>query len=406
MSLQFELLLGNLDLMARAAVQRHQNRQERIQLLLDSLEKHATEWSVVEAALQRAGDLSDPKHYRSARPLDQEEPLNASIDPPALPGEATLIAIDGSQIMPDRHATQLYYLINIGGIVYRYRKAGEPARSPEPFTIPELVYPRDPEEELAFAYGGSDINVKRDLKEIGTLADKAWEHRGEPLLFSVLDQRLLYWPIGGPEASPNEDIVQWLAAMTRLRDSGSLMAGYIDRPMTGAVATMLYGLTGLDDPDFDWKSLGKQSGGMGLHDATLFAQILGPGQRSKVFAFMSPPNRRFAEYDPANEVCFFYFNPGPSAGDIARVDIPIWVAEDSAAVGMVHALVHDQCQILGGYPYVLARADEMAVIGRRDHEELNFMIDLHMQRHGIEGRLTTKQASKLWARSGKTRHGS
>jgi hypothetical protein len=307
--------------------------------------------------------------------------------------------------MPDRHATQLYYLINVGGIVFRYQDQPERGRSPETFTVPDLVYPHDQEEELAFAYGSGEVSIERDLKEIGTLANKAWENRGAHVLLTILDQRLLYWPIGGPDASPNENVRQWLAAMTQLHDSGALLAGYIDRPMTGAVVTLLLALTGLDDPDFDWKSLGKQSARVGLSDAALFARVLSPGQRSKLFAGVSPPNQRFAEYDPAAEICFFYFSPGRSGHPIARVDIPMWVAEDETAVATLHALIYDQCQILGDYPYVLARADEMAVIGQRDHEELNFMIDLHMQRYGIEGRPTAKQASKDWARSGKTRHG-
>ncbi len=44
----------------------------------------------------------------------------------------------------------------------------------------------------------------------------------------------------------------------------------------------------------------------------------------------------------------------------------------------------------------------MAVIGHQDQEELNFMIDLSMQRYGIASRLTAKQGSKGLARGGKT----
>lgn len=70
----------------------------------------------------------------------------------------------------------------------------------------------------------------------------------------------------------------------------------------------------------------------------------------------------------------------------------------------VHGLVYDQCQILGDYPYVLARADETAVVSHRDQEQLNFMIDVIMARHGINQAITAKQSSKNIARGGKTRH--
>ncbi|MFQ5421245.1 MAG: DNA double-strand break repair nuclease NurA [Anaerolineae bacterium] len=194
---------------------------------------------------------------------------------------------------------------------------------------------------------------------------------------------------------------QWLRAMTKAHDSGAALAGYIDRPMTTAVVTLLRSLTGIGDPKFDWRSLGKRGMGGGLTDAVLYGRLLDPGQRSKVFINVSPPNQKFAETDPANEVCFFYFNPGRG---MARVDIPRWVAEDEEMVTAVHALLHDQCQILGDYPYVIARADEMAVVGRQDTENLNFLIDVTMQRYGIESRLTAKQSSKGLARGGKTRH--
>ena len=45
-----------------------------------------------------------------------------------------------------------------------------------------------------------------------------------------------------------------------------------------------------------------------------------------------------------------------------------------------------------------------AVVGRQDASELNFMIDVIMERHGIRAGLTAKQSSKDIARGGRTRH--
>ncbi len=384
--------------MAQSVAEREDKRKDLTDELLVVMERYAEDWTAVDKALAMAQNLADPKLYRAARPFNHNAPLNAQINPPAPPQKATLVATDGSQIMPDRHAAHLYFLINIGSIVYHH---GE-SHAPRPFSIPELHYPADDREMARFIMGSSEVSIARDLREIGTLADTAWNLRGgdHPLL-AILDQRLLYWPIGGTEAAPNDDVVAWLRSMTKLHDSGALLAGYIDRPMTTAVVTLLRSLTGVGDPKFDWKSLGKQGAGGGLNDIALFRRLLEPGQRSKAFVNVSPPNERFAEHDPANEVCFFYFHPGRG---IARVDIPRWVAEDDEAIAAVHALLHDQCQILGDYPYVIARADEMAVVGRQDNENLNFLIDVAMQRHGVASRLTAKQGSKGLARGGKTRH--
>jgi hypothetical protein len=168
-----------------------------------------------------------------------------------------------------------------------------------------------------------------------------------------------------------------------------------------SVVTLLQSL--LAGPEFDWKSLGKRSTGL-LTDAALFADILQPGQRSAVFADVSPSNERFVEMDPQNEICFFFLNPGQGGQQLARVDIPLWVAGDRAAVAAVHALIYAQCQILGDYPYVLARADELAVVGRQDQAELNVLIDIFMQRVGVSGQITAKQNSKDIARGGRGRH--
>jgi hypothetical protein len=415
MALEFEKILHSLDEMAQATAGRRHSRQELIAEVIQTLNRYAQQWPAIAAALQQADELSDPKYYRSARPLDEVHPLNAALDAPALPAQATIIATDGSQILPDRHAAHLYYLINIGGIVYHHQiidqqlafsqSTGE-SPAPETFSIPQLVYPASDWEAAEFAISSGAVNIARDLKEIGALADKAWQNRdsAKPLL-AILDQRLLYWPIGGADNALNQAVRDWLVAMTKLHDSGAFLAGFIDRPMTGAVITLLLALTGMGNQNFDWKSLGKPAASGGLIDEALFSQLLQPGQRSKIFVNVSPRNTQFADYDPANEVCFFYFNPGITGHHIARVDIPMWVAVQPVAVGAVHALLYDQCQLLGDYPYVIARADEIAVVGHQDHEELNFMIDLHMQRYGVESRLTAKQSSKGLARGGKTRHG-
>ena len=108
-----------------------------------------------------------------------------------------------------------------------------------------------------------------------------------------------------------------------------------------------------------------------------------------------------AEIKEAN---FIYLRTGEGNRQLARVDIPMWVARDEETVSEVHALIYDQCQILGSYPYVITRADEIAVVGRRDQEELEHRIALRLAEQGIDAQMTSKQQSKDFARSSKTRH--
>jgi hypothetical protein len=158
-------------------------------------------------------------------------------------------------------------------------------------------------------------------------------------------------------------------------------------------------------PSFDKELLQGNHRWGNLTDASLFRQILEPGQRSKVFIDISHHNNEFREDDVHNEVCFFYMNPAQRGKQIARVDIPRSVAEDEAAVSAVHSLIYDQCQILGDYPYVIARADEQAVVTFKDKSHLDTMIGNKMQQYDINAQMTAKQSGKNAARGNKTRHG-
>jgi hypothetical protein len=418
MTLEFEKLSADLDDMAASAFRRQRQTQTQIEVALRRLHESATDWPRIELALGRAEQQADAKHYRSARPLDSREPLDSHIPVPPCPAEATLIATDGSQILPDRHAAFLYYLINVGVLVYHHGRG----QSPDAFTRPSIEYPRenlldddglegDTADEDEFVASSAVVNVRRDLAEIGTLADIVWEHQfSTPPVLAVLDQRLLYWPALSGGSESKEAIDSWLQSLSRIRDCRALLAGYIDRPGKSSVMTLLKTIEHLDDPTFDFTQLGRRKMWSEPTDVDLFSQILEPGERSKIFVDHSEHNTRFRFNDEDNEVCFFYLNPslsgqaGSNSRQIARVDIPMWVARQPSAVDAVHALLYDQCQLLGDYPYVLTRADEMAVVGRQDQAELDHRIALRMQSAGLEGTLTAKQTSKDIARGGKTRH--
>jgi hypothetical protein len=81
-----------------------------------------------------------------------------------------------------------------------------------------------------------------------------------------------------------------------------------------------------------------------------------------------------------HEIWFFYLNTG---ADLARVEVPEWVACNARQLDLVHAVVYDQCRFNNGYPYVLTRADEQAIILSEEREVLEGMIVQAMARHGL-----------------------
>ncbi|MDT8305705.1 MAG: DNA double-strand break repair nuclease NurA [Anaerolineae bacterium] len=400
--LELEKLSDEVEKMAQGAYELRQESGELLDDLLQKLAAHRTAWAKIDNSLRTAVGELGLKWYRSARPLDEREPLDAVVAAPPPPAQATVIASDGSQILPSRHGAYLYSVINIGTIVYYHGRGCAPFQT----THPVIDYPNGEDEEDRFVDDGAIVNIRRDLAEIETLVAQAEIHGKDGLpVLALLDQRLLYWPVGsGGNDEGKRVLTGWQAAMRQARECNCLLAGYIDRPGKRSVVTMLQTLD-INKPGFDSNSLIKPPGGTALTDVQLFRQLLKePGQRSKVFVDISQQNEQFSDNNLDNEVCFFYINSGAPGRQLARVDIPLWVAEDPGLVDLVHSLVHNQCQIMGGYPYVLTRADELAVVGARDRENLEMMIATAMERYGLYGSVTSKQSGKNVARAGRTRH--
>lgn len=400
MTLEFEKLTAEVELMAQNVYERQRVHELLLDRALAKLQAHAEDWQRIDYCMEQAVDKVGLKELRAARPLDQNEPLDATVDPPPSPERATIVAVDGSQIMPDWHGAFLYSLINIGILVYFHGSAA----APQQYTIPALDYPgRD--DDLGFEDRSAIVSLRRDQAEIQSLAQTIRDQQQAPRpLLALLDQRLLYWPaVGANDSEGQRVLLAWQQAISDMRLNGAHLAGYIARSRKQSVLTMLEALD-IDEPGFDVQRLTKRDQTLGMSDGALFARLLRPGQRSKVFVDVSQHNEDFSRRDEKNEICFFYFNPGPSGRQIARVDIPISVAEDEQAVRDVHALLHDQCLYLGQYPYALTRADEIAVVGRQDQEHLDVLIENAMQRHGLDRSATAKQRAKGFARAGKTRH--
>lgn len=401
MPLEFEQLTAVLDEMAANARERETTRQERLTAVLTALRTYRTSWAELETRLDEAVSLTlratPPRPYSAAQPFDHRAPLDTAVDAPPPPPSATLIAVDGSQIVPDRHAPFVYNLVNIGGIAYFHGRE----HAPDTFAVPRLTFPpADQLDDRSFQDGDS-VTLERDTFEMHTLAGKVGEYRAslppsEPIL-AIMDQRLLYVPAAEmAPAAKNDAIRAWQEGMKRIHEQSGWLIGYIDRPAKSSVITLLYALQQPPDPTKleDWA---------GLTDRDLFAQVLGPGQRSKLFVDVSLANEKFKGFSPQQEICFFYLNPGQSGLDIARVDLPRWVAEDNTAVDMIHALLVHQCQILGRYPYVIARADEMAVVTQQDRERLEFLIGRKLLAEGVNPAESNKQLMKYLARSHKQR---
>jgi hypothetical protein len=304
-----------------------------------------------------------------------EEPLDGVFRTPSLPERATLVAADGSQIYPDRHGLAFYYVINVGSIVFRHGSG----QAPTVGTQPQLHYT----EEQMYPDGkpiSSDlVSAERGLAEMRTLVELTMsEPSGGPPRVALADGSLLIWlqPAAIPEAHQDRILAGYLACLDRLREGGAAVAGFVSRPQSAEVVALLY-LAQLE-PDMRLEVDGlAETEYRGLTDRALFG-FLEPGERSALFVRGTADNQRFRARGHA--IHFFYLNTGV---DLARVELPEWIAHSPERLDWVHAVVYEQCQFNNGYPYVLTRADEQAVILGEEREALEGMIVRAMARHGL-----------------------
>jgi hypothetical protein len=140
-----------------------------------------------------------------------------------------------------------------------------------------------------------------------------------------------------------------------------------------------------------------------LTDGLLF-DCLQPGERSALFVNASPANQD--NYKPAGHtIYFFYLNAGrPGKDAILRVEVPEWVARDPAGLDLAHAALVEQCRVTDGFPYVLMRAHELAVVTVPERRELEHMVVGSLVRRGLTPSLSQKAQGKAWTGSARRRY--
>lgn len=347
--------------------------------------------------------------YRGAAPLDgpNAEPVHFIYPPPPTPQHGTLLASDGSQVYPNEQSPLHYYLINTAIFIYQYGVD----HAPVTLSNPVLVYHKDLVHDLnKQIVSNRTVDARRTLAEMQMLAGQAWTMHREGVrdpLVGLYDNHLLFW--AGSDVTHGDQIMRdYQAGMGQLRDSDTILAGYIDSPTRSRVVLrMLYLLSLGDEPDIKAheKLLGTGGDMEGLRDTHLFAEILEPGERSAIMVQNSPRNLAYRQKDPSFEIAFFYVKVANGYDTaIARVDLPMWVARDSSAVDALHGMLIDQCAMQGRtpYPYALTRADELAVVSGKDKRKLDELIRMELRRHGIQPQVPTpKVRSKQAARSDK-----
>ena len=326
------------------------------------------------------------------------EPLDTRIALQAAPEAHTVLATDGSQISPSHHEIAYCYLLNVGRVVLHYGQHRYPLLD----SLPEVVY--RPEDLYVSRQWGIRIEewmgYRRTVSEAEALAELALSVSAAaaappcPTL-ALTDGSLIYWFLEDlPLEARDRILPPILAAWDGLQAAGIPLVGYVSASRSGEALNFLrLQSCPFDAPDCLTHCPGKTENAPcqvcdPLRDATLWATRLDPGQRGPLWRSSASILENYGQH----QVYFCYVHVGT---EVARVEMPGWVATEPTLRDAALHMVVTQVQKGYGYPVALAEAHNQAVVRGGDRTRFFALLEREMIRAGLQNVGTSyKEARK------------
>ncbi len=281
-----------------------------------------------------------------------EQPLNHIFFTDAVAKNYIVCGIDGSQIYPDRHEGFSEYLINIGTVIFTYGASSSALLQTRPFLFTgqgdeAMVTP-----EL--------VNARRTGYELAQAAEVAQKNPGVCIM---VDGALVFWHLTTPEMQ-ELFVPEYLKNLKILQELKTPYIGYISASHSRELIRLIEATAELagDKQALDF-----------LVDTDILNHFLLPGQYTQLFK----SNLSAALYTEGLEPYFFYLHTGD---EIARVELPAYVARDQALFLNCLGIILDQNRKGNGYPICLSEAHEQAVVKAADRDFFYTLLQMHYQR--------------------------
>ena len=327
------------------------------------------------------------------------EPLDSCIDIPAPPYSHSVFASDGSQIAPSHHEIVYCYLINVGRVMLHYGQSLHPLLD----SLPEVFY-QEKDLYISKQWGiqlGEWMGYRRTVSEAEILAEMACQwvlppgsHQNIPNL-AMVDGSLIYWFLQDlPLDARDQILTPILAAWEQLKKTKIPLMGYVSasRSIEGINFLRLQTCPH-ENPNCvvncgDLEKYPCQKIDP-LRDATFWSHRLQPGQRSPLYR----SGLRILElYDESQRIYFCYVHVG---SEVARIEIPAWVAEDSELLNQSLSIMLGQVHKGYGYPVALAESHNQAVVRGSDRARFFALLEQQLVRTGLRNvGISYKEARK------------
>ncbi len=366
-------------------------RLEKAEKLLDLAQSHQQELT------EKYHFWRDRLFFSVAIPV---EPLETRKMLVASTPKHSIFATDGSQIAPSNHEIAYCYLINIGRIMLHYGQNLHPLLD----SIPEVYY-RGEDLYISKHWGIRTeewMSYRRTVLEAQCLAEMAcrWVSppgpHSEPNL-AMVDGSLIYWFLESLATEARERILPpILEAWENLRQKNIPLMGYISAARSSEAMNFLRlqaciheqpncpvycdALADVKTPCQIFEP---------LRDATFWRYFLEPGQRGPLWKSSS---RILDLYPESQRIYFCYVNVGT---EIARIEFPAWVAEDSNLLDQSLGIMLAQVSKGYGYPVAIAEAHNQAVVRSGDRARFFALLERQLLRTGMQNvGISYKEARK------------
>lgn len=282
--------------------------------------------------------------------------------------EYQILAVDGSQIYPDRNMSGAgCFLINTGGVYFDYGKLSSKVNffsEPGVFLLQDFYSLDD-----KYFVGPDIVDLVREELEFKKITEssKLFFNSNKPAL-CFIDGSLIFWHLD----SKHEEIKKiylnkYLYYLDQLYKNNILFAGFISFPKSRELVNLIkLSLCRFNIADciachsqynnFPCKAVDS------LIDTFITSFFLEKNSRTTIFYSKS---KIIKDYPDHLKPAFFYLNLGQ---EIARIEVPAFIAQDKNYLDLICKISIDQSIKGNGYPVSLAFAHDQAVVKGADRD--------------------------------------
>lgn len=363
--LDFGKLVQQIEAVGREAVDERVNQLEISATASDALKRAREEAERFEKRLR--ANMADVL-WPVALPL---EPMGKNCIVDEHVGETTIVAVDGSQIMPSQHEIHNCFLLNIGFVQLSYGTKSKPVLEslPHLYHKSEDLYPLVDRRRLHI--DELYVSLERNLLEFDYLVRNATKAKevGQPVV-AMVDGSLIPWSVDRmPDAYQKQYLERCTSMMRTLCEENVPIVGYISHSRSSELVNDLRvwlcpyeqsrckeHCRDLNEEDFPCSIVWP------LKDRTMLGRELAIFERTPAFLSGASVSKLFP---PDLRICFLYLN---IKDEIARIEFPRWLLSKREAFDTALGAVLSQVRKGMGYPIALAEAHHLAVIKGNDRK--------------------------------------